>query len=233
MISAKSAAAGALEPGLLPVFRVFVGAMWAVLTVSVCAFASTVPRDYFSLFAWLISGGLLIYLLSQPLQRWLGRDYLPGALAIISVGPLVADAAATALHVHLAWISHAAPAEPARLYLWLIPPAMLISLQYGTRTLLAYAFGTSLLPVLLATITTAGEPVISSHAGHGAIRLTLFLVAGFIVVRITQAQRQQRQELAEKNAQLAHYATTLEQLAVTQERNRLAREMHDTLAHTL
>src|SRR6185312_14246376 len=34
-------------------------------------------------------------------------------------------------------------------------------------------------------------------------------------------------------AQLARYASALEQLAISRERNRIAREMHDTLAHTL
>jgi signal transduction histidine kinase len=48
-----------------------------------------------------------------------------------------------------------------------------------------------------------------------------------------QRQRLQRAALAEANRKLAHYATTIEQLAITQERNRLAREMHDTLAHSL
>jgi signal transduction histidine kinase len=48
-----------------------------------------------------------------------------------------------------------------------------------------------------------------------------------------QRQRQQRRSLLEANQQLRHYAATLEQLAVTQERNRMSRELHDTLAHTL
>jgi signal transduction histidine kinase len=54
-----------------------------------------------------------------------------------------------------------------------------------------------------------------------------------MVARIIKIQRQQGQSLAEANAKLTHYATTLEQLATTRERNRLARELHDTLAHTL
>src|SRR4029078_5838718 len=37
----------------------------------------------------------------------------------------------------------------------------------------------------------------------------------------------------EANAKLVDYASTNEQLAVTRERNRVARDMHDTLAHTL
>jgi signal transduction histidine kinase len=48
-----------------------------------------------------------------------------------------------------------------------------------------------------------------------------------------QRQRDQRQSLIEANRQLRHYAATLEQLAITQERNRMSRELHDTLAHTL
>ena len=46
-------------------------------------------------------------------------------------------------------------------------------------------------------------------------------------------QKRQNAELAEANQRLASYATTLEQLAISRERNRLAREFHDTLAHTL
>jgi signal transduction histidine kinase len=54
-----------------------------------------------------------------------------------------------------------------------------------------------------------------------------------MVARIMVLQRHQRRSLAEANVKLTHYATTLEQLATTRERNRLARDLHDTLAHTL
>src|SRR5689334_5255301 len=46
-------------------------------------------------------------------------------------------------------------------------------------------------------------------------------------------QREHRAALAEANRKLAQYAATTEQLAVSQERNRLARDLHDTLAHSL
>jgi signal transduction histidine kinase len=58
-------------------------------------------------------------------------------------------------------------------------------------------------------------------------------VAGYVIARVMAQQRQQRQVLAAANRRLSHYAATLEQLAITQERNRMARELHDTLAHTL
>jgi len=45
--------------------------------------------------------------------------------------------------------------------------------------------------------------------------------------------RAQRASVEQANLQLRHYAGTLEQLAISRERNRVARELHDTLAHTL
>jgi len=65
------------------------------------------------------------------------------------------------------------------------------------------------------------------------LRTTLYALVGYVVVRLARAQRRQREALHQANLRLAHYAATLEQLAVSRERNRLARDLHDTLAHTL
>jgi signal transduction histidine kinase len=50
---------------------------------------------------------------------------------------------------------------------------------------------------------------------------------------LVNRQRIQRQALAEANLKLTTYAATAERLAVSQERIRLAQELHDTLAHSL
>ncbi|MCB0061205.1 MAG: sensor histidine kinase [Caldilineaceae bacterium] len=60
---------------------------------------------------------------------------------------------------------------------------------------------------------------------------------GFFFVG-SAANAQRRAEMATAELQLAHrqlqaYATSVEALAVSEERNRLAREMHDTLGHRL
>jgi signal transduction histidine kinase len=66
-----------------------------------------------------------------------------------------------------------------------------------------------------------------------------FLFFGFItnalsVARQTQAQNERLLiELQAKNAQLEEYAQQVETLAALEERNRLAREVHDTLGHRL
>jgi signal transduction histidine kinase len=66
----------------------------------------------------------------------------------------------------------------------------------------------------------------------------VFFVAVFAQMRLNEQQARQRAEkltleLEEANVQLAAYATQAEELAMTQERNRLAREIHDNLGHYL
>lgn len=58
-------------------------------------------------------------------------------------------------------------------------------------------------------------------------------IVGWIENSLVTVQRSQHDQLVEANKKLQKYALTSEKLAQTQERNRLARELHDTLAHTL
>jgi signal transduction histidine kinase len=69
--------------------------------------------------------------------------------------------------------------------------------------------------------------------GSLVLRTFSFLIIGFVITRLMSAQRQQRRALAEANRKLVQYAATVEQLTISRERNRLSRELHDTLAHTL
>ena len=65
------------------------------------------------------------------------------------------------------------------------------------------------------------------------IRTISFIAVGVFISLLVARLREQRESLSEANANLTHYASTLEQLTVSRERNRLARELHDTLAHSL
>lgn len=66
-----------------------------------------------------------------------------------------------------------------------------------------------------------------------------YLFFGIITNALSQARLAQRQnalllrELQAKNRQLEAYAAQVETLAAVEERNRLAREMHDTIGHRL
>jgi signal transduction histidine kinase len=70
-----------------------------------------------------------------------------------------------------------------------------------------------------------------------------FVAAGAFVVVFSRLMRRERQardsvellaaQLENANTRLAEYATQIEDLATTKERNRLAREIHDSLGHFL
>jgi len=65
------------------------------------------------------------------------------------------------------------------------------------------------------------------------VRTVSFIVIGVFISLLMSLLRAQGESLRQANARLTHYASALENLTVSRERNRMARELHDTLAHTL
>jgi signal transduction histidine kinase len=96
---------------------------------------------------------------------------------------------------------------------------------------LANAEGMALrqLPVLIVALALVAWEYRLAHV----IGFSLATSIGIFINLLVSQLRQQRETLREANANLTHYASTLEQLTVSRERNRLARELHDTLAHSL
>src|SRR5947208_742021 len=78
-----------------------------------------------------------------------------------------------------------------------------------------------------------GGPLYSLYVVIAGVRLMAVTGVGLVLAWLIDRQREQRAALAEANRKLAQYAAATEQLATSQERNRLARELHDTLAHSL
>lgn len=74
--------------------------------------------------------------------------------------------------------------------------------------------------------------IIADFMGSFA-RSVILGIVGWIEHSLVTLQRSQHNQLIEANKKLQKFALTSEKLAQTQERNRLARELHDTLAHTL
>jgi signal transduction histidine kinase len=65
------------------------------------------------------------------------------------------------------------------------------------------------------------------------IQIFSFLVIGYFINTLMTQLHAQQSSLEQANTQLVHYASALEHLTISRERNRMARELHDTLAHTL
>ena len=94
--------------------------------------------------------------------------------------------------------------------------------------------------VLLAIILPIGFYATWDQAlmNGGFVTPAIFFVVMFTQLRLNeQSARIKAEELAHQleiaNHQLAEYASQAEELAATQERNRLAREIHDNLGHYL
>jgi signal transduction histidine kinase len=225
-----------IEPGLLRVFRYFTGvAMVYFALVWVFAFVET--GQVFSLqiqstLNFATNLALFGYLSWSWLARRLKRGYLPLALLAATVIPVFSNL-----------IYLAAPPETDLFRIivrsWLVLPILLVPLvliawQYRFRYVVAFIIFTTLIeltslyPLIdrleINTLVLLGVPLLRAFA---------FGTVGHIVTRLIETQRLQRQDLMRANLQLARHAQTREQLAASRERNRLARELHDTLAHTL
>lgn len=228
-----------VEPGLLRVFRWYAGVRLVLFLLAGIRFilGSGSFRGFgFNIFPYLwlalLGMALLLGYLSWPwLQIRMDRAYLPFGIILASTA-LILERVFTPSFAILLW-----QPDPF-LYVLLI----LVAWQYDFRAVLLFTFGTTGLEIALSVfipqqITSVELPgVISDRLllfGFLITRTISFLIIGFIITRLMTAQRKQRRALAEANRNLVQYAATVEQLTTSRERNRLSRELHDTLAHTL
>jgi signal transduction histidine kinase len=77
------------------------------------------------------------------------------------------------------------------------------------------------------------QTVITSIGTNVALSFGLALLFVLLLVNALLAERQSREQLAIAHDQLQQYALQVESQATLQERNRIAREIHDSLGHSL
>jgi signal transduction histidine kinase len=233
-----------LEPGLLAALRMVVGVL---LTLSLFDLLFTAINqrqadEAMGVFLPLFTTGYLLIILGYfawgRLHEQLPSSYLPIGLALLIL--------CTILEQHLRaryWLPLVSPnrgrdeigllmlGNAFQLFVRLLIPLVFICWQYSFRQVLVYCVSIAVINSTLAgfLLVTPLRFALGSSLFMGIV----LAFVGYIVTRIVESQRQQRRELAAINEQLTQYAVTLEQLTISRERNRLARELHDTLAHTL
>jgi signal transduction histidine kinase len=194
------------------------------------------PRPVFPPLYYLISGfdalvvlGLALWPQGRP---WLGDAFLPLVIGLMSVVPVVMAQLVTTRQPPT-------PASgPEAVLLRTMPPLLmaliLTAWQYGWRYVLLFSSGIALLTMgLHLYFYRPGGASLLPPLTVLLIQTVSFLVAGYFISVLIGRLRQQQESLAQANAQLTDYAATLEELTISRERNRMARELHDTLAHTL
>ncbi len=111
---------------------------------------------------------------------------------------------------------------------------ILIVWQYGWRYVIVFSGGIAVFSLgLHLYFFRPGGPSLLPPVFVLVIQTITFLVVGYFIDVLVQQLRQQNESLEHANAQLLDHAATLEELTISRERNRMARELHDTLAHTL
>jgi signal transduction histidine kinase len=228
-----------LEPGVLPTFRRFIGLQLAITLLGVLMhwlvhpFPPRSAVGTLAVFGMLEPGLLFLYLSIPGLQRALKSWYLPIGIVGAVAGPILDP------YVNLFATGNHAPEILAQVVLWrqivlLLIPLVVVSWQYTMRQVALFCVLTAVLNIALLSQTWTFQELISnSLLGIVATQTLIFLLIGHMIVSLMNVQREQRQRLTEASERLARYASTVEQLTISRERNRLARELHDVLAHTL
>lgn len=214
----------ALEPGLLKTFRAFVIIRFFLTILSHGLRLGIGASNAFAVSILFILGEtafLLIYLFSDRAAMILGKRYLPVGLVLLTSFPIL-----EILVRNQGIILRGSAGEAQIPVMTLLVVVILIAWQYSLLAMLTYCVlsGAILFTLSLPIIQSGQMPV--SFALYTAFSTVIFLaIVGFVVNRLVATQRQMR-------AELKGQAVIREQLAAARERNRLAGELHDVLAHS-
>lgn len=193
---------------------------------------------------WMVlATAVLLFLLLLPWPRQNRNQWLIAALAWGIISPHIDliyaawvpfdDLLLSSRFVEIGWSVHVVNSIFALTQLFVAVPVVLASWHYGWRGFWLSLGLSGLLYTLSPFLMPAEAMLWGFYAVRGFVLLGTILILAYITVTLATAQRKSNEALTAANQQLAVQAAMMEQLAVSRERNRLARELHDTLAHSL
>lgn len=199
---------------------------------------------------------VLFFVGSNRVERRLGRWHLPLAVLVLTVDALLltgyypqlfmAEGATLiermpTLPPFEPWFrsmgilgsQNSPPFLPLIVLVNLFVLLIVVSWQYRLRIAIAYIAGTTLIDVILVLAIYTSSLQVLTQLTFIFARTTIFLILAGVITSLVDAQNKQHESLLAANAKLTRYVSVVEELTISRERNRLARELHDTLAHTL
>lgn len=187
--------------------------------------------------AYYILGGLVAFaLLGMAHWPWiqvrLGRIFLPLMIITMTVLPI------TLQQIMATQLPPGPQTRPEYAGLRLTPillmPLVLTAWRYRWRYVVLFNVGVATFSLGLHGLSFwfRGAPFLPPLT-IVTVQLISFLIVGYFISALMCRLREQRHALEVAHQQVVHYASALEHLTVSRERNRMARELHDTLAHTL
>lgn len=185
------------------------------------------------------NGFIILMLTWLPEERVsLEKAMLPVILALMTLLPTLT------VHIMIALAPNKALLSPEGMTLRLTPillmGLLLTAWRYDWQHVVIFSLLTALLNVIGILIPgfLGPKPLTPHPLPHEGILVTVIqtlslLIVGYFTSALNSRLRAEQRSLSEANAQLRDQARTREELTISQERNRMARELHDTLAHTL
>ncbi len=167
----------------------------------------------------------------EGLRKRLGEAFLPLMILLLSAAPILLH------HVFVPRFPPGPLSNAEGVTLRQMPilflALALIAWRYDLFHVMLFSLGTAAFEIALLIFRNALPNLLMVFFFIALVRTVSFIVIGLFINRLMSRLRAQSESLRQANAQLTHYASALETLTVSRERNRMARELHDTLAHTL
>jgi len=187
---------------------------------------------------------LIIALLFLPpwLERFLGRSFLAVGLSLSLLFSSLetaylfgnwSDSRLAQFALPLELIEQLVAAPPVEPFFFLLIPLVLLAWGYGRQGALLGSTWAAVLHVAISLWMLPDGGLSRLSFAQTLMRILLLYLVPLIVSVLAERERQQHARLEKAHERLRRHAAAMEQLAVSRERNRMARDLHDTLAHSL
>ncbi len=184
---------------------------------------------------YLVNGLPALVFMGLAYSRRLWREdaiLAPLMIALVTLSPILVNYAAN-VHLPPAPLSNLEGMMLRQLPVLFIG-LVLVAWRYNLTVIILYSLTTNLLELGVAFgFAQLDRERQTALYFTLVIRTVCQIVAGIFINQLIRRLRSQQESLRAANLQLAHYASTLEDLTVSRERNRMSRELHDTVVHTL
>ena len=181
----------------------------------------------------------MFFLFLPGLEKRMSRSYLPIALAMsILVFSLESGAAYVRPGGHILVILPSGRAislfwASTEMILLVLIPCVLAGAAYGLRGAVKAATLATLLHLATGIVVWLSDMPPGGFLALLPLRVGVLYVFPLITGYLADTWRREQKAVQKANRQLRGYAATVEHLVTSRERVRLARDMHDTLAHSL
>jgi signal transduction histidine kinase len=225
----------------LELLRILQQAAWLrggliVVSIALYLVAFADPSALPLLLGFAIERGLFITLVSWNAlrQKW-GRWFMPVTLVWLLLAPMLdiiasilsRDELLRMLGLQADILGISSP------LIWLVVPTVIATWQYDWRGLRFALIALVVEHVVLGAVLWHDAIFGFSFVINSLGRIVMLGLIGYVVMLLVRAQKREHAALEQANRQLAQRAATAEQLAESRERNRMARELHDILAHSI